>query len=181
MDGVPSGTVAGSSSPGGRGWSHLVSEEIEEMGWTAGLLRTMGERLGRSHNPEAGELGATLVRHAGSLLRLKEGALKRVLEVVEVASVRQVGEAEWQFVGNALRTCGEALVTAGKRYAESARTLPGMEGDLRAATGEVLIISRLVEERGSQMQRLGERLLGFTEADRMALSTTLVAKRAPRA
>ncbi len=173
-EGEPSPSRA---SPPARGWSHLIEEQLEEMGWTAGLLQTMGDRLVRAASPEARELGSELKRHAAGLRRLREGALQRALEVVRDASERWVNDAEWTFVGKALRTCGEAMETAARGYVDGARSLPNLDGELRTVPGEMLIISCLVEERGGQMRTLGDRLLALTEGERIGLSGTRTARK----
>lgn len=140
-------------------WGSRVAEQFEELGWTAGLLRTLGERIARFGDPEARSFGLSLVKHADTLGRLKEGALAYTQRIVEgngaAGGSEELARAQ---VVDALQRCGSAMVAAATGYVASARKLSGLGGEVAAAMGEAMIISKLVEERGKQMGRLSEKL-----------------------
>ena len=146
------------SRPDTAAWEAQVSEQLEELGWTAGLLHTLGDRFLRAEGNEARSFGMSLVKHAETLVRLKEGALAYTQRIGGEKGSRAAVLGEWIVVLDGLQRCGDAMIGASQGYANIARHLPAMDGELRTAVGEALIISRLVEERGGQMRRLAERL-----------------------
>lgn len=180
---VPDGTVVtgtyGRADPSHppRGWSHLVAEQLEEMGWAAGLLRALGESLGGTAVAEARVVGTTLARHSDKLVTIQKGPLLRVQRLIEEAPSRRLRREEWQFVGEALRAAGQVMRNIAAQASEAARRMPTLEGELRLVPGEILHLAHVVGERGSQMRRLGDRLLALTEGELLALSSSLVAMR----
>ena len=177
MDPDDVGAPPGGPSRSSHGWPRLVAEQLEEMTWAAGLLRTLGDTLSGSSAPVARAVGTTLARHSEKLGAIQKGPMLRVQRLVEEASSRSLRREEWQFVGEALRAAGQVMRNVAAQAAEAARRMPTLEGELRLAPGEILHLSHVVEERGGQMRRLGDRLLAFTEGELLLLSSTFVARR----
>ncbi len=148
----------GSPDPVGDRWGVQVSEQLEELGWTAGLLRTLGERIARAETAEARAFGQNLIKHADTLSRLKDGALAFTARVMEADASLGEGPSARGQVLDALRKCGTAMVAAASGYTVTARQIHGLGGELKTAMGEAMIIARLVEERGKQMSRLAQKL-----------------------
>ncbi len=158
MGGPGSAGTSGSYDPVGRPWGVQVAEQLEELGWTAGLLRTLGERIVRAELPEARTFGQNLIKHADTLTRLKESALAFTSRVMEAdTSLGETMVARVQVI-DALEKCGAAMVAAATGYTAAARQIRGLGGELKTAMGEAMIIARLVEERGKQMSRLAQKL-----------------------
>lgn len=146
------------SRPDTAAWEAQVAEQLEELGWTAGLLHTLGDRFLRADRDEVRSFGSNLMKHADSLVRLKEGALAYTQRIGGEKGSRPANLSKWNIVLDGLQRCGDAMIGASQGYSNVARRLPELDGELRTAVGEALIISKLVEERGGQMRRLAERL-----------------------
>ncbi|MDE1819773.1 MAG: hypothetical protein KGJ23_02135 [Euryarchaeota archaeon] len=144
-------------------WSAQVAEQVEELGWTAGLLRTLGQRLSRAESGEARAFSDGLLRHADTLLRLKAGVLTDAVRLASSPPPSARTNGGQRFVQEALRKCGDAMTTAAVNYAEAARRLPPLGSGFGTVVGEALIIARLVEERGGQMRRLAEKIRASSE------------------